>query len=207
LRRNFQLTALASLTVLALLFESSIPAFGSAAQSNSANLDAHPVGAPVAFIIEFGEQYLGAELYDAKITVLEVVRAEKAWDLLKQANASNPLPRPGFDYVLARVRFEFSARTSPAPDSYVVNETQFAATDADGREFAVPDISTYPQPALRGTLKPGDSLEGWLVFLVPKNVSRPLMVFREDVGEVSHRGGGTWLELYTRSTPSAKAKP
>jgi hypothetical protein len=46
-------------------------------------------------------------------------------------------------------------------------------------------------------LKPGDRLDGWLAFLVPKNLSNPLMVFREDVGEVSHRGGGTWFELYT----------
>jgi hypothetical protein len=166
-------------------------------QSRSTGLAPHRVGTPVATIIEFGEQYLGSELYDARITVLEVVRGEKAWDLIHQAGASNPRPNAAFEYLLARARFEFSARTSPAPDSYHLDQNQFAATDSEGREFGPPALAAYPQPPLRGTLKPGDSRDGWLAFLVRKNVSKPLMVFREDVGQVSHRGGGTWFELYT----------
>jgi Domain of unknown function (DUF4352) len=182
----------ASVAALALTLELS----SLFAQSRSTSL-AHRVGEPVATIIEFGEQYLGSELYDAKITVLEVARGEKAWDIVKQASASNLPPRPAFEYLLARVRFEFSARTLPAPDSYHLNQTQFTATDSEGREFTAPTLDGYPQPPLQGTLKPGDRLDGWLAFLVPKNLSNPLMVFREDVGEVSHRGGGTWFELYT----------
>lgn len=176
------------------------------AQARPAGIDAHPVGTPVATIIEFGEQYLGSELYDGKITVLEIVRGEKAWNIVKEASSSNPAPKPGFDYILARVKFEFSARTSPAPDSYSLNETQFAATDADGRQFSAPDLAAYLQPRLNGTLKPGDSLEGWVAFLVPRSVSKPLMVFREDVGTVSHRGGGTWFELFIRPSSAPLAK-
>jgi hypothetical protein len=178
-----------------------------AAQTHSSRIDAHPVGAPVTIIIEFGEQYLGSELYDAKISVLEVVRGEKAWDLVRQAGASNPAPKPGFDYLLARARFEFSARTSPSHYSYNLNETQFTATAADGQEFAAPSLTALPTPSLNGTLKPSDSLEGWLAFLVPRNVSKPLMIFREDVGVVSHTGSGTWFELYARSAAGAHAKP
>jgi len=184
------------LAALALLLQISTPVRG---QLRPGAIGAHPAGIPVTIIIEFGEQYLGAELYDAKITVLEAVRGEKAWEIVKQASSSNRAPKPGFDYLLARVKFEFTARTSPAPDTYNLNETQFTATDSEGREFTAPDPTAYPQPRLNGTLKAGDSLEGWLVFLVPQKVSKPLMVFREDVGEVSHRGGGTWFELYKRA--------
>ena len=175
--------------------------------SQTARLDAHPLGAPVNVLIEFGEQYLGAELYDAKITVLDVVRGQKAWAVLRQAGQANPPPKLGFDYLIAGVKFQFSARTSPAPDSYQLNETQFTAADAYGRPYSPPDLAAYPQPPLRGILKPGDSLEGRLAFLIPKNVPKPLMVFREDVGEVSHRGGGTWFQLYERLASRAIVNP
>ncbi|MGA2511988.1 MAG: hypothetical protein ABSG27_17355, partial [Candidatus Acidiferrales bacterium] len=61
------------------------------AQAHFPAADAHPIGTPVAIILEFGDQYLGGdELYDAKITVLRVVRGEKAWGMIKAASASNP---------------------------------------------------------------------------------------------------------------------
>ena len=196
----------ARLAVLALLLHGSAQAQARAAQSHAAAIDAHPVGTPTTIIIEFGEQYLGSTLYDARITVLEVERGDKAWALVKQASDWNPSPKPGDEYLLARVRFEFSARTSPAQDNYDLNETQFIATDSAGREFTAPALAAYPEPRLNGTLKPGDSLEGWLAFLVPQKGSKPLMVFREDVGQVSHRGGGTWFQLYTRRDTTASAK-
>lgn len=176
-------------------------------QSKSAIINVHPVGAPVTTIIEFGDQYLGSELYDAKITVLAVVRGEKAWGIVKQASASNPPPRPGFDYLLARVQVAFSSRTSPAPDNYNLNESQFTATAPEGQEFDAPILDAPPKPHLGRTLRPGDSDEGWLVFLVPQKVLRPVMVFREDVGTVSHRGGGTWFELYARPIPDERPRP
>ncbi len=175
--------------------------------SNAAKIDGQPVGAPVTIIIEFGDQYLGSELYNAQITVLAVVRGEKAWGIVQQASASNPPPKPGFDYLLARVRVEFSSRTSPAHDNYDLNETQFTATAPEGQEFDAPILDAPLKPRLGGTLRPGDSVEGWLVFLVPQKVSRPLMVFREDVGTVSHRGGGTWFQLYARPIPDKKPRP
>jgi len=169
--------------------------------------EAHPVGAPVTAIIEFGDQYLGSELYDAKMTVIQVVRGGKAWEIIQRASASNLPPKPGFVYLLARVRVEFSARTSPAHDSYNLDETQFTAMAPDSQEFGAPTLAASPRPRLKGTLKPGDSLEGWLVFLIPRQVSHPVMAFREDVGIVSHSGGGTFFQLYTRPISNGQAKP
>jgi len=119
--------------------------------SRRAAINAQPLGAPVPIIIQFGEQYLGSELYDAKITVIEVLRGEKAWRLVKQASPSNSPPITGFDYILARVKFEFSARTLPAPDRYDLNETQFTATDRDGHDLSVPALVAFPQPRLNAT--------------------------------------------------------
>jgi Domain of unknown function (DUF4352) len=191
-------------TLLALLPTAFLPV--PASLWGTAAIDAHPVGQSVTAIIEFGDEYLGSELYDAKITVFQVIRGEKAWDIVKRASASNRAPKPGFEYLLARVHFGFSARTSPAHYSYKLNEIQFTATGANGREFDAPTLAVPPQPGLSGTLKPGDSLEGWLVFLVPQNVSEPVMVFHEDVGIVSHTGGGTWFRLYERPIDSRQGK-
>lgn len=191
-----------------LAFQFSTFAAAVASQSRPATIDAHPIGVPVAMILEFGDQYLGGdELYDAKVTVLKIVRGEKAWEIIRQASPSNPASKPGFEYLLARVRFEFSARTSPSHYDYKLNETQFTATAASGEEFDAPSVAEPPMPRLNGTLKPGESLEGWVAFLVPRGVSRPLMVFREDVGTVSHRGSGTWFQLYARFAASGQAKP
>jgi hypothetical protein len=176
-------------------------------QTRASTTDAHPIDVPVTTIIEFGDQYLGGdELYDAKITVLQVARGEKAWGIVKEASTSNPLPKPGYEYLLARVRFEFAARTSPSHYNYSIDGSQFVATATDGQEYESPSLAEQPKPSLTGTIKPGDSLEGWVVLLVPRKDDRPLMVFREDVGSVIHRGGGTWFQLYGRGAANGPAK-
>src|ERR1035441_8109624 len=84
------------------------------ALAGQTSLPAHaqPFGQPLTTILEFGDQYNGGdELYDAQITVLEVVRGEQAWTMVKSASDSNKPPDVGFEYLLARIRFEFSART------------------------------------------------------------------------------------------------
>ncbi|HXW63231.1 MAG TPA: DUF4352 domain-containing protein [Candidatus Acidoferrales bacterium] len=190
-----------------LVFLSSASAPVASDRSDAAPINAHPLNVPVTVIIEFGDQYLGSELYNAKITVLEIVRGEKAWDIIQQTNASNRPPPPDSEYLLARVRFEFSARASPAHYSYNLGETQFTAMAPDGREFAAPDLDARPKPDLSGTLRPGDSRQGWLAFLVPRKLSKPIMVFREDVGVVSHTGGGTWFQLYGRPAFNGQPNP
>jgi hypothetical protein len=159
--------------------------------------NAQPLGRALSTIITFGDQYNGGdELYDAKIAVVQVVRGEKAWEMLKAISTSNPPPKARFEYLLARVRFEFSARTSPSHYNYTIDETQFTAMKADGTAYAAAFIAEEPMPDLQGTLKPGDSLEGWVTFAVPQADRQPLMLFRADVGSVIHEGGSSLFKLY-----------
>jgi len=161
---------------------------------------AQPVGAPLTTVIGFGNQYDGGdELYDARITVFEVVRGSKAWEILKRTSASNAPSKPGSEYLLARVRFEFSARTSPQHYSYTLLPNQFTAISAAGKEYDSPSLAAPPNPPLSGTLRSGDSVEGWLAFQVPLNERKPLMLFREDVGSVFHEGGGSFFQLYSQN--------
>ena len=173
--------------------------------ANSFVDQAQPLGRTLSTIIIFGDQYDGGdELYDARITVVQVVRGEKAWEMLKAISTSNPAPKAGFEYLLARVRFEFSARTSPSHYNYTIDEAQFTAMKADGTAYAAPSIAEEPMPDLQGTLKPGNSLEGWITFAVPRADRQPLMLFRADVGSVIHEGSGSLFKLYVGSPEAGR---
>jgi hypothetical protein len=56
-------------------------------------MDPYPIGTAAATIITFGDAYSTAiETYDARITLIEAVRGEKALDLLRKQNTSFRTP-------------------------------------------------------------------------------------------------------------------
>jgi hypothetical protein len=59
-------------------------------------------------------------------------------------------------------------------------------------------------PDLQGTLKPGNSLEGWITFVVLRADRQPLMLFRADVGSVIHEGSGSLFKLYGEGAPGRR---
>ena len=122
-----------------------------------------PVGVPIVAMIECGEGYTSLELYDAKITLLEIVRGEKAWKRIKEESVSNKPPEVGFEYILARIKFEFFKRGSPGDKNYELRGSQFTAFSINGKEYKTPPI-VQPKPELSGRLRSGDSLEGWVLF-------------------------------------------
>jgi hypothetical protein len=145
--------------------------------------------------IECGEGYTSFELYDMKINLLEIVRGAKAWDLIKEASASNKPPKVGFEYILARIRFEFSSRGSPQECIHELRREEFTALSADGKEYETPSV-VPPKPELSGSLRSGHSLEGWIVFSVAKDDSKPLMAFDPASGGAMSRGKVIWFQLY-----------
>jgi hypothetical protein len=160
-------------------------------------LDPYPIGTPVTTTITFGDAYATAiETYDAKITVIEVMRGERTLDLLEKQNASNRQPDSGFEYVLARVRFEFTARGKPGDKIYDLREDQFVAFSSDSSAQYSGTNTVPPTPRLAGTLHSGESMEGWVVFIVAHNDRKPFMAFRADVRLLSHTGIGPAFRLY-----------
>jgi hypothetical protein len=168
---------------------------------------AQGVGVPLNVIVIFGDQYNGGdELYDVKITVVEVLRGERAWQMVKAAGAGNLPPASGLEYLFVRVRFEFSARAQPHHYDYTLDPAQFSAMSAATAPYAPADLAAPVKPELRGLIHSGDSAEGWVAFLIPRGDHTPLMVFREDVGSVIHQGDASIFKLYNEN-PAAKAKP
>jgi len=165
-----------------------------AAQGNSPSSPA-PAGKPLLTMIECGEGYTSQELYDMKITLVEVLRGKKAWDVLKGTNPSNNPPKAGFDYILVRVKLELFVRGSRRECSYELRPEQFTALSADGREYEGPSV-VPPKPELSNSLLSGESFEGWRVFLVPQGDSKPLMTFDPASGGGMSRGKIIWFQLY-----------
>jgi hypothetical protein len=160
-------------------------------------LDPYPIGTAVAATITFGDAYATAiEAYDARITVIEVIRGERAWDLLKKQAASNRQPDSGFEYVLAHIRFEFTAKGKPGDKVYDLKEDQFVAFSSDGSIGYPAARAVPPKPWLARTLHSSDAAEGWIVLLVARNDPKPFTAFRADVRLLSHAGLGPSFRLY-----------
>jgi len=136
-----------------------------------------PVGQAVTFPIQSGDSYSSyAELYEGQVVVLEIIRGERAWDAVKEANAANKPPQSGMEYLVARIRFSYSTKSEPGNKSYLLRENMFTAFSEDGKEYDPASI-TYPKANLDTKLFAGDSVEGWVAFLVLKTDTKPLMSF------------------------------
>jgi hypothetical protein len=160
-------------------------------------MDPHPIGTSVTTTITYGDAYSTAiETYDAAITVTRVMRGKTARDLLKKQKASNREPDPGFEYILACVRFEFAAKGKPGDKTYDLREDQFIAFSSDGSTQYPAAHALLPKLRLAGTLHSGDSAEGWIVLVAARNDRKPFMAFRADVRLISHTGIGPAFRLY-----------
>jgi len=137
-------------------------------------------------MVELSDMYVSPETYDLKLTVAEIVRGEKSMELLKKLGASNAEPRADSEYVLARVRFEYKARGAPGDKPWDLSGVQFNAFSGENKPYENPSVIAS-QPGQNPSLRPGDSLECWLAFVVAKGDSKPVMTFSP---------GGAWFHLY-----------
>ncbi len=163
------------------------------AQENSSTNPA-AIGAPVRSMIELGSVY--TNIYDITITVLETVRGKDAMDRLKAANPDTRTPPEGFEYMLARIKFEFKGRyvSDKIPFELGNDPLQWVALASDLTEN--PKVSVQaPKPALAGRINPGGSMEGWVAFAVSPKDSKPVMVFDPDTGGATGRGRTLFFKL------------
>ncbi len=138
--------------------------------------------------IVIGEGYATESIsVEAAVTVLEVVRGEKAWEMVRSADPSNKPPAGGMEYVAVRVRFEYGHQGGRDP-SYGVRLEQFASVSETGKQYERPSTAP-PKPVLNGRLYPGESLEGWIVLLVSADDAKPRMTFGNNYNRV-------WFRLY-----------
>ena len=164
------------------------------AQDNSPTNPA-AINTPVRSMVELGSVY--TNIYDITITVLETVRGNAAMDRLKSASPDVKAPANGFEYVLARVKFDFKGRyvSDNLPFDLGNEPLQWVAlSGSDLTEYSRVPV-TVPKPALVGRIKPGSSAEGWVAFAVQQKDSKPVMVFDPDTGGATGRGKTLFFKL------------
>lgn len=155
-----------------------------------------PIGTTIKTQIQCGSNPVSLEPYDMNITLLQVVRGEKAWERLRTASNSNKPAQNGFEYVLAHIRFELKRTVFPGDKSFGLGTPlQLTAVSADGREYAG-TAAVLPEPGLSGELRAGESIEGWVGFLVEKGDGKPLMAFDPASGGGTLRGKIVWFQLF-----------
>lgn len=174
-KRN-KISLMCALTLLTLLTTLNLEA-QTAQVSASGVRKGIPVGLALTITIQSGDSYSSyAETYAAQITVLQIIRGEGAWSLIKEASASNKPPKPDSEYLVARIRFSYSSKTAPGDKSYLLRENMFSAFSEDGAEYDPVSI-VYPKANLDAKLYPGDTVEGWVAFMVTQKDLKPSMTF------------------------------
>ncbi len=152
--------------------------------------------APIGTTMDISFQYL-YKTYYARITVLQVVRGSQAWSMLQEANMFNSPAKTGFEYVVAKIRFEYYQ--GPTSDTqFSLTAVDFAAISKTGVTYDA-SYAVDPEPSLTTSLYPGASHEGWGTYQVAIDDSNPLLAFAREYDGT----GGVWFSLtQTSSTQS-----
>ncbi len=111
-----------------------------------------------------------------EIEIVEVIRGNDAWSMLKAASQFNDPPDPGMEYVLVlvRVRSIVTNISSIADDAFrTVGERRVVWDTPSVRE---------PKPALGAVLYPGAVHEGWVALQAAVDEQDMLVVFEHTVG-------------------------
>ena len=156
----------------------------------AAGRNAAPVEEPVEGMIQVSgpaaSAYGAQEFHSVRVTVLEVLRGDTAWERIVKADASAKAPDSGFEYLITRVKLEYDPDGSGGTLTYSVIPDDFKIYSEDDGEYERPPVKA-PKPELTGrTFYSGDIHEGWLCFKVAATDRKPLLFFY----------GGMWFQLY-----------
>ncbi len=187
--RSFPRSIAAYLVILIAVFAAAL-----AAQDNSPTNPAGK-GVPVKSIVEIGST--AASNYDVVITLVDIVRGKEALSRLQAASSSNKAPKAGFEYILARIQFELKGRavSDNRPFDIATSPFQWVACSSDIRQYDGTSAIS-PQPELKGLVRPGETMEGWVVFEVEQTESKPIMIFDPASGGAIGRGRTLFFKLY-----------
>jgi hypothetical protein len=186
MRNCLQIFLTITVIVLAACTEKPVQVPAQKSGAGSSLSDAASIGTTVPTIVELSDMYVSPETYDLKLTVAEIIRGEKSSEYLKKLGALNEQAPADSECLLARVRFEYKARGTPGDKPFELSGAQFSAFSEDKKPYASPSIWAV-QPGLKPLLRPGDTSENWLSFLVAKNDRKPVMTFNP---------GNAWFHLY-----------
>lgn len=120
--------------------------------------------------------------------VIETVRGEAAWNMIKGANTFNEKPEEGYEYVLAKIAV--TAQYIENDGAYELNSYKFDAFSSNNEEMPYCSV-VEPEPNFTGKIYAGGNAEGWVSFLVRKDDLNPKIAYGLDYNGM----GGIWFAL------------
>lgn len=154
--------------------------------------------APLNYPVRVLSRYFDGSPLAHDITVLQVIRGEQAWNLIRQAYRFNLPPVPGTEYMLAWVRIDYTS--GPEGHTDWVNQLDFGLLSSQGHDYIIPFNVRPPQPFLSARLYPGARIEAWTVWQVDVNDPAPLLVFGLDSFYRSGKGYFSTAEVAEEET-------
>jgi hypothetical protein len=101
-----------------------------------------------------------------------VIRGSKALDMVKAVDPSIKPADAGYEYLLARVRFIYGPEGNLY---YHLYRELFKAYSPENKEYSAPTILSFQPRFINESLYPGETIEGWIPFIVAQNDSKPVM--------------------------------
>ena len=125
--------------------------------------------------------------YSAAIRVIETVRGEKAWEMIKASYSYNKEPKEGYEYIVAKVAF--SLLTSQNDKAVSANSSNFSFYSGNNEEYETTYVTITNE--LSTNLFVGGNAEGYIVGMVKKDDTNPKLVYG-----LSYDGtNGSWFAL------------
>ncbi len=126
--------------------------------------------APLNTYQTYSGKYLGNP-YTIKITLTDVIRGEKAWEMAKSASWMNQEPSQGKEYLIAKVSADLVSADKVIPLSYM----NFSCYSKNNIDHEKPGTlrPAPPEPALEAKLTAGGKTEGYVAFIIDKSDPSP----------------------------------
>ncbi len=134
--------------------------------------------APLGYSVRVLSRYFDGSPLAHDITILQVIRGARAWEIIRQAYRFNLPPFPGTEYMLAWVRIDYTE--GPEGHTDWVNQLDFGMLSSDGHDYIIPFNVRPPQPFLSARLYPGARIEAWTIWQVDVEDPAPMLVFGLD---------------------------
>ena len=121
---------------------------------------------------------------DWQVTVLELLKGQKAWALIRETNQFNDPPAPGQQYIAAKLRLRYIG----AAEGQNADGHYFNIIDSDGASYPPPSV-VEPEPPLDFEFYPGGEAEGWVVLQAPAFAADLVLRFKppQDPENVNER--------------------
>lgn len=127
--------------------------------------------------------------YTAEVKIIETIRGDAAWQIVKSASEFNREPKAGHDYLLVKTNYKLiQVKDDKALD---LGSYDFKLYSNDNKEYDTTFGAHIPDE-LNTKLYAGGSTEGWLLYEVALTDSAPKIGY----GQKYDGTGGVWFKAY-----------